>query len=88
MIYHSGITKNNQVDYILFFFQEEEKKDNHEFYEILLSYLRARKNLIQSEGEITVLHGQYNEIKEQCWVTSKHFVTAKVCIGDVKYKYI
>ena len=59
-------------------FQEEEKKDNHEFYEILLSYLRARKNLLQSEGEIKTLHEQYSEIKEQAWVTSKHFITAKV----------
>ncbi|VDH94339.1 Hypothetical predicted protein, partial [Mytilus galloprovincialis] len=72
-----------QIDAIVdMFIQEDEKKDNHEFYEILLSYLRARKNLIQSEGEIKVLHEQYTAIKEQSWVTSKHFVTAKGPCGD------
>lgn len=75
-----GITGTSALPRIHLLLQEEEKKENHEFYEILLSYLRARRNLLQSEGEITVLHEQYKELIEQSWVTSKHFVTAKVCM--------
>lgn len=62
------------------FEQKEAKKESHEFLEILLSYLSARRHYLQAEGEITALQTNYSQLQEQVWSTMKHSINAKVGI--------
>jgi hypothetical protein len=60
------------------FLQNELRRENHEFYEILLSYLAARRHFLSAEQEVQVLQNDYTQFKEQSWITLKQSVPAKV----------
>lgn len=65
------------------FLQNELRRENHEFYEILLSYLATRRHFLSAEQEVQVLQGDYTQFKEQSWITLKQSVPAKVSLQFV-----
>ena len=58
--------------------QNEAKKENHEFFEILLNYHRSRKNLLSAEDDIAILQKAYTQLMEEVWITTTHTITAQV----------
>ncbi|XP_060080983.1 ectopic P granules protein 5 homolog [Ylistrum balloti] len=72
----------NNVHFIDKFVQNEAKRENHEFLEILNSYLSARRHFLQAEGEINALQTNYLHMLEQVWTTAKHSINAKGPCGD------
>lgn len=59
-------------------FQMEIKKEGHEFYEILTTYLRGRKDLVATEEEIHAFQRDYNQCQEDAWLVTKCTVNGKV----------
>ncbi|XP_021361330.1 ectopic P granules protein 5 homolog [Mizuhopecten yessoensis] len=72
----------NNIHFIDKFVQHEAKKENHEFLEILTSYLSARRHFQQADGEIDALRTNYSQMLEQVWTTAKHSINAKGPCGD------
>jgi len=58
--------------------QKEMKKDVHEFYEILMNYQRARKNLLQCEASLLTYEETYRKSQGEVWITETCTSTAKV----------
>ncbi|XP_061187011.1 ectopic P granules protein 5 homolog [Saccostrea echinata] len=80
-LYYNAQLFNNPA-FIDRFIQSELKRENHEFYEIVLSYLGARRHFLSAEQEVQVLQADYTQYKEQSWVTIKQSMPAKGVCGD------
>ncbi|XP_055883015.1 ectopic P granules protein 5 homolog isoform X1 [Biomphalaria glabrata] len=51
------------------FTQKEIKKENHEFYEIVSNYNRARRQLLSVEEDIKTLQKNYTALQKEVWIT-------------------
>uniref|UniRef100_A0A2C9JD30 Ectopic P granules protein 5 homolog n=1 Tax=Biomphalaria glabrata TaxID=6526 RepID=A0A2C9JD30_BIOGL len=51
------------------FTQKEIKKENHEFYEIVSNYYRARRQLLSVEEDIKTLQKNYTALQKEVWIT-------------------
>ncbi|XP_055999889.1 ectopic P granules protein 5 homolog isoform X2 [Ostrea edulis] len=80
-LYYNVQLANNPA-FVDRFIQNELRRENHEFYEILLSYLATRRHFLSAEQEVQVLQGDYTQFKEQSWITLKQSVPAKGMCGD------
>jgi hypothetical protein len=56
----------------------EMKRENHEFYEILMSYQRARKHLLQCEAALNTYEESFRESQGEIWITETKSQTVKV----------
>lgn len=54
------------------------KRENHEFYEILMSYQRARKHLLQCEAALKTYEESYRKSEGEVWITEVKTQTVKV----------
>ncbi|XP_046571414.1 LOW QUALITY PROTEIN: ectopic P granules protein 5 homolog [Haliotis rubra] len=80
LYYNPQLAKNPQ--FIESFVLKEAKKDSHEFYEILLSYFRSRKNLISAEEDVKGLQSNYVKLQEEMWITTTKSISAQSMCGD------
>ncbi|XP_071084165.1 ectopic P granules protein 5 homolog [Haliotis cracherodii] len=80
LYYNPQLAKNPQ--FIESFVVKEAKKDGHEFFEILLSYFRSRKNLISAEEDVKGLQSSYVKLQEEMWITTTKSISAQSVCGD------
>ncbi|KAL3851895.1 hypothetical protein ACJMK2_015592 [Sinanodonta woodiana] len=80
LYYNPELSRNKQ--FIDNFVLNEQKKEGHEFYEILMNYQRSRKNLIQSEEGVKTLEKKYMQTESEVWLTRTCAVAAKGKCGD------
>lgn len=59
-------------------FQSEMKRANHEFFEILMNYQRARKHLLQCEAALKSYEESYRKSFDEVWITEMKTQTVKV----------
>ncbi|XP_028915803.1 ectopic P granules protein 5 homolog isoform X2 [Ornithorhynchus anatinus] len=60
-------------------------QDRHEFYELLLNYLRCRKRLLLAEAELLTLTSDCQNIKSRLWRFKEEQLTVQgVCADQVK----
>ncbi|CAL1544233.1 unnamed protein product, partial [Lymnaea stagnalis] len=58
------------------FIQRENKKEQHEFYEILSGYFRSRNQLLSVEEDIKTLQKNYGALQKELWIA--HIKTLSV----------
>ncbi|XP_060553082.1 ectopic P granules protein 5 homolog [Ruditapes philippinarum] len=80
-LYYNPRLENNTA-YIDRFVQMEMKRENHEFYEILMSYQRARKHLLQCEAALNTYEESYRQSQGEIWITETKSQTVKGVCGD------
>ncbi|KAL5014975.1 hypothetical protein ScPMuIL_009245 [Solemya velum] len=80
LYFNQELMKNDH--FIENFVQMEIKKEGHEFYEILTTYLRGRKDLVATEEEIHAFQRDYNQCQEDAWLVTKCTVNGKGTCGD------
>ncbi|KAL4226903.1 Ectopic P granules protein 5 [Mactra antiquata] len=80
-LYYNARLENNQA-YIDRFIQAEMTRENHEFYEILMNYQRARKNLLQCEAALKTYEEEYRKSCNEVWITETKTQTVKGMCGD------
>ncbi|XP_053378040.1 ectopic P granules protein 5 homolog isoform X2 [Mercenaria mercenaria] len=80
-LYYNTRLENNTA-YIDRFVQMEMKRENHEFYEILMSYQRARKHLLQCEAALKSYEESYRKSHDEVWITEMKTQSVKGVCGD------
>ncbi|NXS65882.1 EPG5 protein, partial [Pandion haliaetus] len=60
-------------------------QDRHEFYELLLNYMRCRKQLLLAEGELQVMMTDCQDVKGRLWTFKEEQKTVQgVCADQCK----
>jgi hypothetical protein len=57
-------------------FVKQAKRENHEFYELLVSYLKARLALTVAQKQLEGCQSEYEELKKNVWSIENHTITS------------
>lgn len=82
MSLYYNVRLENNATFIEKFVQKEMQRENHEFYEILMSYQRARKHLLHCEAALKSYEDDYRKSQNEVWVTEMKTETVKGTCGD------
>ena len=63
-------------------FQHDIQKNDHEFYDLVLNYYRARNHLVSSEQDIQCLQKANEKYISLVWTTTEQNITAQVRLRD------
>ncbi|KAH9518966.1 Ectopic P granules protein 5 [Bulinus truncatus] len=80
-LYYNPELANNDR-FIEEFTQKEIKKENHEFYEILSNYFRARRQLLSVEEDIKTLQKNCTALQKEVWITHVKSVSVQGTCAD------